>query len=385
VEGTGAHEPVTLFLCGDVMTGRGVDQVLPHPGDPRLLEAYATSALDYVELAEEASGPIPRPLSFEALWGAALPELERVAPEARIANLETAVTRSEDAAPKGIHYRMTPENAPVLAAADLDACTLANNHVLDWGRAGLLETLDTLRGAGIAVAGAGRDAAEAEAPAVLPLGRGGRRGRILLFSLASVTSGVPPSWAATPERPGVALLEEGSRSRVAAASPGRVVERIGAWLRRERRPGDRVVVSLHWGPNWGYDIPGDQRELAHALVEEAGADVVHGHSSHHPKGIEVHRGRPILYGCGDFFNDYEGIGGQGSYRGELVLMYFPCLDRRSGELLALEMTPLRLRGLRLERASAEEARWLGETLDRESRRLGAAVELSAAGRLASRW
>jgi len=370
----GRAEPVTLFLCGDVMTGRGIDQVLPHPGDPRLYESYATSALDYVALAEEESGPIPRPLSFEAVWGAALAELDRAAPDIRIANLETAVTRSGDPAPKGIHYRMSPENAPVLRAAGLDACALANNHVLDWGRAGLLETLETLRGAGIRTAGAGGNASEALAPAVLGLGEGGRRGRVLLFSLGSTTSGIPPSWAATAERSGVALLE------------GRPVERLAERLRRERRPGDRVVVSVHWGPNWGYAIPAGQRELAHALVEEAGADVVHGHSSHHPKGIEVHRGRPILYGCGDFLNDYEGIGGSGEeYRGELVLMYLPALDPASGELLGLEMTPLRIAGLRLRRASEAEGRWLRDSLDRESRKLGAGVELSEAGRLALRW
>ena len=124
---------VTLFLCGDVMTGRGVDQILPHPGDPRLFEHYVNSALDYLQLAEEVSGPIAKPVDFGYIWGDALAELERERPNARIINLETAVTSSDDAWPgKGINYRMHPANAPCLATAKIDCCVLANNHVLDW-------------------------------------------------------------------------------------------------------------------------------------------------------------------------------------------------------------------------------------------------------------
>ena len=107
----------TLFLCGDVMTGRGVDQILPHPGSPRLYEPYATSALDYVSLTERAHGEIPRPVDFAYVWGEALAVLDRVRPDARILNLETSVTRSDDAEPKGINYRMHPANLPVMNAA----------------------------------------------------------------------------------------------------------------------------------------------------------------------------------------------------------------------------------------------------------------------------
>ena len=86
-----SSDVVRLFLCGDVMTGRGIDQVLPHPSDPLLHEGYASSALRYVELAERANGPIPRPVDFAYVWGDALTELERRRPDVRIVNLETAV------------------------------------------------------------------------------------------------------------------------------------------------------------------------------------------------------------------------------------------------------------------------------------------------------
>src|SRR5262249_53430347 len=87
---------VTLFLCGDVMLGRGVDQVLPHPGDPQLRETYARDARAYVRLAERANGRIPRPARFCWPWGDALAVLDEVAPDARVINLETAVTRSAE-------------------------------------------------------------------------------------------------------------------------------------------------------------------------------------------------------------------------------------------------------------------------------------------------
>ena len=112
-----ARQTMRLFLCGDVMIGRGIDQVLPHPCSPVLHESYVHSASDYVRLAEEANGPIPRPVAPSYIWGAALDELNRRQPDARIINLETAITRSEDFAPKGINYRVSPENADCLTAA----------------------------------------------------------------------------------------------------------------------------------------------------------------------------------------------------------------------------------------------------------------------------
>lgn len=79
-----------------------------------------------------------------------------------------------------------------------------------------------------------------------------------------------------------------------------------AHLSHVRRPGDRVVLSLHWCGNWGYEIAREHRDFAHAVIDEAGIDLLHGHSSHHPMGIELYHGKAILYGCGDFLNDYEG-------------------------------------------------------------------------------
>ncbi len=337
--------------------------MLPHPSPPHLYEPAVTSALEYVVLAERVSGPIPRPVDYAYVWGDALAVLDAVRPDARIINLETGITTSEDAAPKGIHYRMHPGNVPVLTAAGVDCCVLANNHVLDWGEAGLLETLDTLARAGIAVAGAGRDLRAARAPAVLPVGV---EGRVLVFAFGATDSGVPRSWAAAPGTPGVHLLPDFS---------DRTVEDIARSVTATKRPGDVAVASIHWGGNWGFDIPSEHRRFAHGLIERAGIDLVHGHSSHHPKGIEVYRDRPILYGCGDFLNDYEGIGGYEEFRDDLVLMYFPTFEARTGRLFRFEMSPLRIRRFRLTRPPPSDGAWLRAMLDRECRRFGHRVTL----------
>ncbi|WP_175408870.1 CapA family protein [Streptomyces sp. TRM64462] len=353
---------VTLFLCGDVMLGRGVDQILPHPGDPRLWEEYVRDARSYVALAEAVNGPVPRPVPPEWPWGEAVRLLDAEAPDVRVVNLETSVTRGDDAAPdKAVLYRMTPENLPSLTAVRPDVTVLANNHVLDFGRGGLLDTLDALTGAGLRTAGAGRDLAEARSPAIVPVGRGGRR--VLVFAVAMPSSGVPPDWAATADGPGVAFVP------VASAATAEAVARR---VQEVRRPGDLVVVSVHWGSNWGYGVPPGQVEFAHTLVD-GGVDLVHGHSSHHPRPVEVYRGRLVLYGCGDCVDDYEGISGYEKYRDELRLLYFAALEPGTGRLAGLRMAPVRARRMRLEEASDDERAWLRATLDRVSRGFGVRV------------
>lgn len=363
--GAPAVDSVTLFLAGDVMVGRGVDQALPHPGDPRLYEPAVRSARRYLELAEQAHGPIPHPVDFAYVWGDALAALREANPAARLVNLETSITRSLRPEPKTINYKMSPDNIGCLVAAGLDCCMLANNHTLDWGVVGLVETLASLDRAGIRHAGAGRDAAEAAAPATLDVG-GGRR--LLVFGFGSETSGVPPGWAAGAARPGVNLLDDLSAATLA---------RIARQTASARRDGDLLIASLHWGPNWGYRIPDEFRAFAHGLVDEAGFDLVHGHSCHHAQGIELYREKLILYGCGDFLDDYEGISGYEEYRPDLVVMYLPTLSAGDGRLLALRLIPFRIRNFRLNRATPEEAQWLQRRLDRESARLGARVGLGA--------
>jgi len=240
---------ITLFLCGDVMTGRGIDQVLPHPSPPGLHEDYVKSAVEYVELAVRANGPISKPVDFSYIWGDAARELDRVKPAARIINLETSITTSEQYDAKGINYRMHPANTPCLSAAKIDCCALANNHLLDWGSSGLEETLGTLHRAGIRTAGAGQNLTEALEPAVIGIGSGAR---MLVFAYGLTDSGIPGDWAATDTKPGIALLTGPLDKQV-----DRVARRVSA----AKQAGDIVVLSIHWGPNWGYQIPAEHRRL----------------------------------------------------------------------------------------------------------------------------
>lgn len=360
---------LTVFLAGDVMTGRGIDQILPHPGDPRLRERFVTDARSYVDLAVRANGPIARPVGFAWPWGDALAALDDEAPDVRLVNLETAVTRDGSAVPgKAVHYRMNPDNLPCLTAARPDVCALANNHVLDFGPRGLEDTLDALAAAGIRRAGAGRTSFEAAEPAIVPLEPSGR---VLVFAFGIASSGIPPDWAAALDRSGVELLPDLSR-----ATAGAVVTR----LRRVKRRGDLVVVSLHWGSNWGYDVSAADVNFAHRMID-GGADIVHGHSSHHPRPIERYRGKLILYGCGDLINDYEGIRGHREYRDDLRLLYFASVRRDTGQLVRLRMVPLQARRMRLHRASHDDVEHLHDVLDHISRPFGVGVGIAGDGTL----
>jgi len=368
-----SSETVSLFLSGDVMTGRGVDQVLPHPAHAQIYESYLKSAEDYVRLAERANGPIKRPVPFDYIWGDALSELDRRQPDARIINLETAVTEHTSPEPKGINYKMSPKNIGVVTAAGIDCCILANNHVLDWGRTGLRDGLAALKKAGIACTGAGLDDAAAAAPAILQLPE---KGLILVFAFGSPSAGVPLRWAAMADSPGVNIIPHLTRQ---------AADRIGDQIHAVAKAGDIVVVSIHWGSNWGYEIDQEDIAFAHRLVEACDVDIVHGHSSHHAKGIEVHSGKLILYGCGDFIDDYEGITGYEEFRDDLVLMYFPKVRIDDGTLVSLEMVPLQIRNMRLNRASREDAEWLARMLNREGKEFNTSVRLGPDNVLSLAW
>jgi poly-gamma-glutamate capsule biosynthesis protein CapA/YwtB (metallophosphatase superfamily) len=355
------------------MTGRGIDQILLYPGDPKLYEAFAKSAIDYVHLAEKAHGPVPRRVAPDYVWGAALEEFDRFRPDLRVVNLETAITRSDDHLPKGINYRMNPKNGALLSAAGIDCCILANNHVLDWGHAGLIETLESLEALGVAAAGAGRDTDEAGRPAILESDGGSR---VIVHAFACVSSGAPRNWAAREELPGVNLLSDLSETEAQ-----RICQRISL----HRRPSDIAIVSVHWGPNWGYHIPEAQCHFARRLIDSGEVSAVFGHSSHHAKAIEAYRDGIIFYGCGDFLNDYEGIGGYESYRGDLSLMYFVDIEPEDGKVTGLKIVPLQIRRMQLVRPSRPDFEWLWRTLDRESRQFSMRIERDGEGTLAVSW
>ena len=253
----GGFRVITVALIGDVMLGRGVNAAL-------------------------RDGPPERP------WGDTLGALAPA--DLRACNLECVLSDRGSPSlipPKAFHFRSDARNAEVLRRGGIDAVSLANNHVLDFGYDALDDLLRVLDAAGIARAGAGRDGAEAAAPAILSAG--GVRLAFLAFTDNE------PDWAAAPGRPGVCYAPARPDAAEAAALLARV--------ERSSREADAVIVSAHWGGNWGEQPPPEHVELARALVE-AGARVVFGHSPHVFRGIERAGRSVVLYSAGDFIDDY---------------------------------------------------------------------------------
>ena len=117
------------------------------------------------------------------------------------------------------------------------------------------------------------------------------KGRVLVFAYGLSSAGVPGTWLATGSRAGVNWLPG-----LSDETTDEVVEHIRAGT----QPGDIVIVSVHWGSNWGYDVTSDERRFAHRLIDEAGVAVIHGHSTHHAKQIEVYEGRLVNRGSGEY-------------------------------------------------------------------------------------
>lgn len=249
---------VTLAFIGDVMLGRGVN-------------------------AEIATRPP------ETFWGSTLPILRSA--DAVIANLECAITQNVqrwDRTPKVFYFRADPKATDVLHAARIRCVSLANNHTLDYGEEGLLDTLKHLDAVGICRAGAGRNLDEAEAPA--------------LFDAAGIKVGVvaftdnEPPFAADQQKPGTNYIEIKTDSSTLA--------RIEKAVKRAHNSGARIVVlSLHWGPNMVLRPPAHFREFASAAVR-LGADILYGHSAHVFQGVQVIDGSLVMYDTGDFLDDY---------------------------------------------------------------------------------
>jgi poly-gamma-glutamate synthesis protein (capsule biosynthesis protein) len=230
-----------------------------------------------------------RAYGTSVLWEGASPPLGR--PSWLLVNLECALTARQERGPKAapvFFFRAPPDlGVAALRAAHVSCVNLANNHVLDFGIAGLLETLAALDHAGIAHVGAGANLETAAAPRLFAVE--GLRLAVLGFTDNE------PGWAAGPTHPGVhyAPLDPGDAAFTA------LLDRIAT----AREQADLVVVSAHWGPNMR-EHPRPAARRAARLLVEAGAGVVHGHSAHVIQGVELIEGQPVLYDCGGLVDDY---------------------------------------------------------------------------------
>jgi poly-gamma-glutamate capsule biosynthesis protein CapA/YwtB (metallophosphatase superfamily) len=315
---------ITLALTGDVMLGRGVAEAI----DRRLL----------------------RP---EEPWGDVLPLLEGA--DLRIINLECPLTDHDQPwtrSPKRPHFRARPSTIEVLRAARIDACSLANNHTVDYEEVGLLDTLKHLDAAGINHAGAGRNRLEAAEPAILAVpSEPARRVALLAF-----TDNVPP-FAAGNERPGTNYLPVSMRSDVL----GRVEEAVSG----VRKMGvETVVFSNHWGRNWVQRPTEHYRRFARTVID-MGVDVYYGHSPHVFQGVEIYRGKPILYATGDFIDDYPA---NAEFRNDRSFLFR--ISMEGGTLSRLELFPVKLRYARVGIATGEERERILDQMESLSAEMG---------------
>jgi poly-gamma-glutamate synthesis protein (capsule biosynthesis protein) len=343
------HKPshsFRIFLGGDVMTGRAIDQLFPiHNADDFGKPGHVPGER-YRAWSAALSGPLQTPVEHAYIWGDALAVFDSAQPDFRLVNLEAAITRSDAWEKKGFNFRMHPDNAPCLSAAKIDCCALANNHTLDFGHAGLVETIESLARAGIGHAGAGRNSDEAQQAFVRELPNGKR---LLVFSWGCADSGIRPHWQASQCSPGVNFVADFTEN---------TAKGMAEQVQSLRRPGDISIASIHWGENWVGEIPARHRWLARYLIDHAGIDVVHGHSSHHPLGMEIYGEKLVLYGCGDLINDYEGKPQFQLMKPSLGALYFADLDIRTGNLQSLMLHPVQRRRFRLETPSSGDGDWL---------------------------
>ena len=313
---------ITVALVGDVMLGRGVNEEL------------------------RTSGP-------EQPWGDVLPLLDSA--DLRIVNLECAITdhgRQWSRTPKVFHFRADPSAIEVLRAARVDGCSLANNHTLDFEEQGLLDTLEHLEAAGIRYAGAGRDREEAARPTLF----GVRADDASRVALVAFTDNEPP-FAAGPDRPGTNYLP--------VSLEPEDLHRVEVAIATAREAGAEIVVfSNHWGPNMVQRPSALFRRFAHAVMDR-GADVYYGHSAHIFQGVEIYRGKPILYDTGDFIDDYAV---DPRLRNDRSFLFKVSLEE--GKLRRLELFPVTLHYARVELARGSEREAIFERMERLSAEMG---------------
>jgi poly-gamma-glutamate capsule biosynthesis protein CapA/YwtB (metallophosphatase superfamily) len=315
----------SLALVGDVMLGRRVNDML-------------------------------RTLRPEQLWGDVLPLLGST--DLRIVNLECAITDHKQPwtrTPKVFHFRADPSMVEVLQVARVDGCSLANNHTLDFEERGLLDTLRYLEAAGIRCPGAGRDREEAARLALLAARTADQPTPVALLAF---TDNEPP-FAAGSDHPGTNFLP-------VSLEPD-VLGRVEAAVTAAREAGAKTVVfSNHWGPNMVQRPSTLFRRFAHAVID-CGVDVYYGHSAHVFQGVEIYRGKPILYDTGDFIDDYAV---HPKLRNDWSFLFKISLE--GSEFRRLELFPVTLHYTRAQLAKGSEREAILDRMEHLSSEMGTA-------------
>ncbi|WP_048810076.1 CapA family protein [Candidatus Methylacidiphilum infernorum] len=310
-----------IILVGDVMLGRKVDE--------------------WLEKAD-----------FSYPWGDLLP-LFRCA-DWKGCNLECVMTdldQPEDLPPKIFRFSSKLKNIEVLKEAGIRAVSLANNHVLDWGTEALAEMLDGLDALGILHSGAGMNREECRRPAV---------DHIHGFKIGFLAfSDNEPSWEASESKPGIHYVPiEPNDPRA---------KFLFKLVQKTKSQVDFLIVSAHWGPNWGFEVPSEHLDFAHRLIEN-GADLVYGHSPHVFRAVEVFHGKVVLYSCGDFIDDYSV---DPYFRNDWSFVFLLGIEK--AKIVSVRLFPVVISNFRAQKAKGREAREILEKMVSLCRALGTTV------------
>ena len=342
------------------MLGRLIDQMfqqhVEEPEEARIANSFRRSNGSLVDY-----GP-------DSPWGNTLRVLH--AADLNILNLETSATTHPTKWPnKVFNYRMHPANIVALQAAKISYAGLANNHTLDFSEPGLLETIRNVKNVGIAFAGAGETKEEAKRPAILhlPAPDGRLKHEINIWAAADH----PREWASVST---FHFIDYTQQTR----------QRLKDLLTKPATNSPALkVFSVHWGPNYSWQPAEEIRDLAHFLIDECGIDIIHGHSSHHVQGIEQYKGKLIIYGCGDFVDDYALVR---EYRNDLSAIWQVTVEETLDDAgkEQLRLSKLRIYPTKIERFAVRllenreaDFQWVNDKVAKLSAELGTTVNLAA--------
>lgn len=311
---------VKLAFLGDIMLGRGISDELRQGRSP------------------------------EWFWGDVLPLVHSA--DGVFVNLESPITsktqRWSDTW-KFFHFRADPSAIRILETGKVRFLCLANNHILDYGEPGLLDTVAALDRAGIVHAGAGRNRHDAAAGKLVQV-------RDLKIGVLAATDSLQ-EYAATADRAGTNNIE------FRGDGPG--LDWVDRTVRQLREAdATLIVLSVHWGPNMRRRPSDDFRRFAHGAIER-GVDLIHGHSAHVVQAIERHGRGVILYDTGNFIDDYWKF----PFRRTISSFVF-MLEVANGKPAALTLTPVRLHPWPLSLAIGDTSRSIVENMASLSAAMG---------------
>lgn len=292
--------PITIACMGDVMLGRMVNEMLKIKG------------CDY-----------PFSLAVQNIIKTA---------DIALVNQEFAFTLNTYAVPKVFNFKSDPEHVACLKQAGITVVNLANNHVLDFGIDGMIDTLNTLDQAGIGHVGAGIDSIQAQTPIIIEV----KNKKIGIIGCTDNE----PSWQAGRAKPGIFY--------VSTQSPKELLQVIAT----VRSQVDYLIVTMHWGPNMVLRPMSGFVEFAHSLVDH-GVDLFHGHSAHVVQGVERYKGKVILYDTGDFVDDYAV---DEMMRNDISMLFL--IKIMHDQEIKVEHIPVIIRNMRVDLADEQEAQFI---------------------------